>query len=295
MTTTASTQKGGKTMLLIDVQKDFHPGGSLAIESAGADAERIAGIIAKGTMDRLVVTMDSHHKLHIAHPKFWIGGEDGKSHPAPFTIITSDDIKNGVWKPRDNLKIPFGHGRLIDSSMMNTTYDENGNLDLLAYVIEYATALESKGRFKLCIWPEHCLIGSMGHNTVDCIQTVMDQWSESTGGSIEFIPKGENLLTEMYSALKAEVPINAQTDYNQSFLDTLVTCDRLYIVGQAMSHCVNYTTRDIIDKWPKDELHKLCVVTDCMSPVPGFDKEAQEFVDFLKEVGVETCLAANVE
>ena len=41
---------------------------------------------------------------------------------------------------------------------------------------------------------------------------------------------------EMYSALKAEVPINKQTDYNQSFLDNLVTCDRLYIVGQAMSH-----------------------------------------------------------
>lgn len=297
--TTATKVRGGTTLLLIDVQKDFHPGGSLAIEAAGADAERITDIIRRSIADpdspsinRLMVTLDSHHKLHIAHPKFWESGHDGKP-PPPFTIISSSDIKKGTWKPRSNLKLPLGI-ETVKPSMLKCKTDEYGNLNLLDYCIEYTKALEEKGRFKLCIWPEHCLMGTKGHQVVDDVSQVMGDWSDLTGGSIEFVMKGQNLLTEMYSALAAEVPITTQTDYNDTLLFSLSRSDRLLIVGQAMSHCVNYTTRDIIAKWPKGELHKICVVTDCMSPVPGFEKDAEEFTLFLKEKGISTCLAADV-
>lgn len=285
-------------MLLIDVQKDFHPGGSLAIESAGDDAKRTADIIRRSienstspSINRLVVTLDSHHKLHIAHPKFWVSGSDN-DHPPPFTIITSSDIKKGIWKPRSDLKLPIGDS-LVKSSWVTAKYDVKGNMDLLDYCIKYTQLLEQKGRFKLCIWPEHCLIGTPGHQVVDIVSDVMIEWSDATGGSIEFVSKGENLLTEMYSAIKAEVPITSETDYNERLLDSLSQSDRLLIVGQAKSHCVNYTTRDIIARWPKGELHKIRVITDCMSPVSGFEKEADEFEQFLKEKGVKTCLAAD--
>lgn len=296
--TTADKVKGGTTLLLIDVQKDFHPGGSLAIATAGEDAERTTDIIrrsienpASPSINRLVVTLDSHHKLHIAHPKFWQSGTDNEP-PSPFTLISSDDIKKGIWKPRSDLKLPVGDD-LVNSSMIKMK-SVDGKMDLLAYCIEYTRLLEEEGRFKLCIWPEHCLLGTTGHQVVDNISEVMGEWSDATGGSIEFVTKGENLLTEMYSAIKAEVPISSETDYNEKLLDSLSKSDRLLIVGQAESHCVNYTTRDIIERWPKHELHKLCVVTDCMSPVPTFEKEAEEFMLFLKEKGVETCLAADV-
>jgi len=297
--TTATKIEGGTTMLLIDVQKDFHPGGSLAIEAAGEDAIRIADIIRRGIVNpdsiginRLVVTMDSHHKLHIAHPKFWMSGHDEEP-PPPFTIITSNDIQKGKWKPRSNLKLPLG-AETVKNELFKVATDIHGDLNLLDYCIQYTKALEEKGRFSLCIWPEHCLIGSAGHQVVDNISEIMGEWSDVTGGSIEFVMKGQNLLTEMYSAIKAEVPITTQTDYNRPLLFSLSRSDRLIIVGQAMSHCVNYTTRDIIEQWPKSELHKICVVMDCMSPVPGFEKEAEEFKNFLDDEGITTCLAANV-
>jgi len=286
-------------MLLIDVQKDFHPGGSLAIDSAGEDAERTANIIrrsiensASPSINRLVVTLDSHHKLHIAHPKFWVSGDDN-DHPAPFTLITSSDIQQGIWKPRSDLKLPVGDD-LVKSSWVKAKIDVHGNMDLLDYCIQYTKLLEQKGRFKLCIWPEHCLIGTPGHQVVDIVSDAMIEWSDATGGSIEFVMKGENLLTEMYSAIKAEVPITSETDYNERLLDSLSKSDRLLIVGQAKSHCVNYTTRDIVERWPKGELNKIRVITDCMSPVGGFEKEADEFELFLKDNGVKTCLAADV-
>lgn len=30
--------------------------------------------------------------------------------------------------------------------------------------LNYSRKLEQGGRFKICIWPEHCIIGSSGHN-----------------------------------------------------------------------------------------------------------------------------------
>jgi nicotinamidase-related amidase len=95
---TFGTKKaGGTSLLLIDVQKDFHPGGSLAIPAAGEDAERIANAIRTNgdSIERIVATMDSHHKLHIAHPSFWVSGDDEKHHPSPFTIITTEEITLG--------------------------------------------------------------------------------------------------------------------------------------------------------------------------------------------------------
>ena len=67
-------------LLLVDVQKDFHPGGSLAIPSAGGDAERIAALLRDhpGKITRVVATMDSHQRLHIAHPGFWRSGSSGE-------------------------------------------------------------------------------------------------------------------------------------------------------------------------------------------------------------------------
>ena len=97
------------TLLLIDVQNDFHPGGSLAIPSANEDAQRIATFISKNSeaMSRIVETMDTHHELHIAHSGFWVD-VDG-NHPDPFTIISSDNIKTGKWKPIDKFASKFGY------------------------------------------------------------------------------------------------------------------------------------------------------------------------------------------
>ena len=292
ITMAPSTVRGGTTLLLIDVQKDFHPGGSLAIPSADEDAERIAQFIRDNgnSIDRIVATMDSHHKLHIAHPCFWISGDSEKKHPDPFTIISTEDIVTGKWTPRPDLKLPTD-GSLIDPAVfdMSSVVDANGNLDLTKYCIEYSRQLEEKGRFKICIWPEHCLIGTNGHCVVNSVRDAMEEWSEITGGSIEWVLKGQNLLTEMYSALAADIPVCTETNFNDRLQESLLSSDRLIVCGQAMSHCVNYTLRDIVEHWPNEETCKIVVATDCCSAVPGFEAAAETFQTDMKEACVRLC------
>jgi nicotinamidase-related amidase len=291
---TFGTKKtGGTTLLLIDVQKDFHPGGSLAIPTAGEDAGRIANAIRTngGSIDRIVATMDSHHKLHIAHPSFWVSGDDEKQHPSPFTIITTDEIASGKWVPRPDLKLPVNEP-LLDPSVfqgMQRVVDSDHNFDLTKYCIEYSRLLEENGRFKLCIWPEHCLIGTNGHCVVDNVRKAMEEWSEKTGGSIEWVLKGQNLLTEMYSALAADVSLCSTTSFNDKLQKSLLSSDRLIVCGQAMSHCVNYTLRDIVDHWPQEDRAKIILATDCCSAVPGFEDTATTFQEDMKGAGIRLC------
>lgn len=283
------------TLLLVDVQKDFHPGGSLAIPSANEDADRIAELIRNNgdKIDRIVATLDSHHKLHIAHPYFWLSAS--QTHPMPFTIISSEDIQSGTWKPRGDLKLP-AHEALLDSvfdALDDVTTTADATLDLTKYCIEYTRRLEAKGRFKLCVWPEHCLIGSNGHGVVDNVLLAMEEWSARYGGSIEWVHKGQNLLTEMYSALEAEVPISDATSFNHKLMESLLSSDCLLVCGQAMSHCVNYTLRDIVDHWPQEKRSAIRLLTDCASAVPGFEDAASKFQVEMDEAGVRLLPSTN--
>ena len=297
-------EMGGTTLLLIDVQRDFHPGGSLAIPTADADAERIVQLLEKSInnpihpkIDRVIATLDSHHKLHIAHPCFWISGADGITHPRPFTIISHQDVLEGKWKPRSDLHIDqktLLHKDFAPSSLLSSCVNQEF-FDITKYCIEYTRLLEDKGRFQLCIWPEHCLIGSEGHAMHSNVRLALETWCDTFGKSIEWIMKGQNLLTEMYSCLAAEVPISIETSWNQSLLQNLQSEDRIWIVGQAMSHCVNYTVRDLLNHMLPEERHKVYVLKDCMSPVPGFEKESQDFLSFVSASGANICVSTDLK
>lgn len=303
MPTIHTRTRTGTTLLLIDVQKDFHPGGSLAIPTADQDAERIAALIRTNAdkIDRIVATMDSHQKLHIAHPGFWCpgpAGNDKKKRPDPFTIISADDLVRGVWKPRDDLNLPEDLSTIFDSSVFPNVEKlldpASGKLDLNKYCIEYARRLEEKGRFKLCIWPEHCLIGSPGHGLVISVLDAINEWSHKTGRSAEWVLKGQHLLTEMYSALAADVPVSKDTAFNETLQSSLEQSDRLIVCGQAMSHCVNYTMRDIVNHWPKNEASKIELLTDCASPVPGFEDAAALFQKDMEQAGIKLRISSSV-
>jgi nicotinamidase/pyrazinamidase len=240
------------TLLLIDVQKDFHPGGSLAIPTASEDADRIASFITKhaGSINRIVVTLDTHPKWHIAHPTFWVAGDsdaaDGESqqfhHPSPFTVISSEDIRSKKWIPNANPssttslsqhaivdKNIFAQGGSIPDNLFSTQ-EQNENqaksMDLTAYCAEYAHRLESSTsdnrKFSLTIWPEHCIEGSDGHNLVDTVAAAISTWKDGTEEGkrvVEYVFKGMNPYTEMFSAICAEVPVDDKTSFNYDLVD----------------------------------------------------------------------------
>ena len=218
------------TLLLIDCQKDFHPGGSLAVPNADADAARITQFIRQNTpaIHRIVATMDSHHPLHIAHPCFW-SDQDGNN-PTPFTVISTEDIVSGKWTPREDIKPSAREDLLIDDTILQGeipsnlyTTDATGQkqLNMKQWCIEYTKRLASNGKFQLMIWPEHCLVGTEGHNLVTEIGEALMEWSRKTGGSVEWVNKGQNLLTENYSALCAEVPVTKGTSFDYKLLESV--------------------------------------------------------------------------
>jgi len=171
--------------------------------------------------------MASNQTLHTFNSGFWTNGETGE-HPSPFTTITSDDVKNGTWVPRGDIRQGGKGGPMIDDAIFakggdipSNLYNEDGSVNILQFCIEYTSRLESKGRFQLCIWPKHCLIGTSGHNVVPEVMEAVLDWSHETGGIVEWVDKGQNLFTEMYSAFCAEVPLNGKTDFDQDLFSSV--------------------------------------------------------------------------
>eukprot|EP00560_Eucampia_antarctica_P007955 CAMPEP_0197823974 /NCGR_PEP_ID=MMETSP1437-20131217/1287_1 /TAXON_ID=49252 ORGANISM="Eucampia antarctica, Strain CCMP1452" /NCGR_SAMPLE_ID=MMETSP1437 /ASSEMBLY_ACC=CAM_ASM_001096 /LENGTH=312 /DNA_ID=CAMNT_0043423415 /DNA_START=47 /DNA_END=985 /DNA_ORIENTATION=- len=303
-----SEDKGGTgtTLLLIDVQNDFHPGGSLAIEAANADADRITQLIrsSRSKINHIVATLDSHHRLDIAHSGFWVSGDgDEIQHPDPFTIISSEDVASGKWRPHRHVKIINSNAADENNSVhLDPTIFDNyqqvvntkGEIDPSKYALQYTKQLEKNGCFQLCIWPEHCLIGGPGHNIVKSVWDAMQEWSLYSGGQIHYVYKGQHPLTEMFSALRAEVPVSKSTSFDQTLFDKLKQSDRILVAGQALSHCVNYTMRDMVDSSTPEERSKICLLRDCSSSVPGFEAASDEFLQYLEKNGVATCKAEDV-
>ncbi len=62
--------------------------------------------------------------------------------------------------------------------------------------------------------------------------------------------------------------------------------ERLLVCGQALSHCVNYTVRDILDHWHPNEAGRITILSDCASSVPGFEDAGGAFLDDMAKAGV---------
>ena len=258
-------------LLIIDPQNDFcNPKGALFVTNADNDSSNISKFIEKygNRLDDIHVTLDSHHLVDIAHPIFWVG-RDGKN-PPPFTIITLDDLKNGVWSTKNPAWFPKG--------------------------TEYVKKLADNGRYPLCIWPAHCLIGSWGYCVQDDVYKALTSWEEKYFGMIDFVTKGSNLWTEHYSAVQADVPDpqDPGTMLNTRLIDTLKEADIIYIAGEALSHCVANTIRDIANNFGEDNIKKFILLEDCSSSVPGFEKFGDDFVTEMTKRGMKTSKSTNI-
>lgn len=250
-------------LLIIDPQVDFcDPSGALFVQGADADMERLAGFVSAhgaGLTD-IHVTLDTHHKRDIAHPLWW--RDAAGAPPAPFTIISVEDVERERWVPADPAQAERS----------------------LAYV----HALAANGRYPLCIWPEHCLIGSTGHAVYPALFEALGEWERASGESIAFWRKGENPLTEHYSVLRADVPDpdDPSTLPNLALIDALRSADRILVTGEAGSHCVASTLRDL-DNLAPELTRRLVLLIDAVSPVTGFESFQESFLTDLTARGMQ--------
>jgi nicotinamidase/pyrazinamidase len=130
----------------------------------------------------------------------------------------------------------------------------------------------------------------------DALLPTLDWWSEQRGRAVTWVLKGQNNRTEMYSALKAEVPVkdDPATHLNMQLIATLASHSQVLVCGEAKSHCVNFTTRHLLSAWPKDRpVADIVVLEDATSPVGGCEAEADKFFDDMRAAGVSMVKAAE--
>ncbi|MCA9349243.1 nicotinamidase [Candidatus Saccharibacteria bacterium] len=265
-------------LLLIDLQGDFtYPEGTLYVggrsgRGAIEDIQRVAEFIYRNldVITNITTTLDTHFAFQIFFPWFWQNAA-GNS-PAAHTIITTEDIRKGVYTPN-----PAVAGLLV-----------GGNYQwLLKQVAFYVAELERAGKYQLYLWPPHTLLGSVGHVLNGVIHEArmfhaLTRFSQS-GSEI----KGGNALTENYSVLRPEVlmrwdgePLDQK---NTRFIESLLENDYVVIGGEAASHCVSSSIDDLLGEiLAKDPAlaAKVYILADCMSAVVVPDGNGGFLADF---------------
>ena len=228
----------------IDCQVGFClPGASLFVPGAVDDMRRAIEWLYRNLpqLTGLYLSLDTHRLFQIFHPVWWVG-PDG-NHPAPFTTITTSEVRSGRWIPQMRQDL----------------------------CLEYVERLEATGRLALTVWPYHTLLGGVSHALVPALMEASIFHSVARAEQTHFETKGSHALTENYSVLAPEVrELGGETvgTFNQSFLDLLMSHDRVYVFGEAKSHCVLATLEDIRKSAADPKLlDRVYILEDAMSPV----------------------------
>jgi len=132
------------------------------------------------------------------------------------------------------------------------------------------------------VWPPHCLIGSHGATVFPELYDSLLEW-ENKIRKINFVPKGSNMYTEHYSAVKADVeyPGDPTTMLNTQLIDILANTDMdILIAGQALDFCIANTIRDIADEFSDEQVARFVLLEDATSSVnsPGLEHLGQDFI-----------------
>lgn len=245
--------------VIIDPQNDFIDDAtnspSLAVSGALKNMENIANVLRKDKVDEVLVTLDTHTVWDIAHTSWWKNSEGKEINP--FTMISSADIMSGKYV-------------CSDPSMQE-------------HSLNYTRALEAGGNYTHFVWPNHCIVGTKGHEIHNLVKEALNEIAVPTN----YLNKGMNVKTEHYSAFKAEVPVpeDKSTDIDIKSITHINSFDRIVFSGEAQSHCVRASVLDFLDNIPEHARSKVILLEDCMASVPGFEAQGVEFINKAKELG----------
>lgn len=262
-------------LVLVDMQHDFvAPDGALAVPGAQDDLARLLAWLYRnaGRVTRIYLSLDTHLPSHIFYGGWWIDPRTGQ-HPAPFTAITVEQVERGEWAP------------LVEAE----------------WSLDYVRALRQQARKDLMIWPPHTMEGTLGHMLAAPLSEAVAWHSVARDVAPVYISKGRTPRTEFYGVFGTEVPDprDPPSALNTALLDAVMRHDRVYLAGEAKSHCVLETTRQIVARYADrpDILDRLHILTDCMSavahPTIDFDALANAELAAMGERGVRLVASAD--
>ena len=239
----------------IDVQQDFMDHGALGVAGAQKDVERMTRFIYDNMekISNIAVSMDTHTPHQIFHPCWWIA-ENG-AHTAPYTVITLKDLDEGKWR-----------------AVINPQASR-----------EYVKNLEKKKKKALCIWTYHCMQGTTGAALENQFANMIYFHSVARKAVVQRLVKGQDPMSEMYGIIRPEYDTKGYM--NLEFLNKLERFDKVLIAGEAKSHCVLESIKQILEYYETrpEVTEKVYVLEDCMSSISGYEDMAnQMFEDFRK-------------
>jgi nicotinamidase-related amidase len=251
-------------LLGIDVQNTFCiPEFELFVggrtnRGAVEDNQRLVDFIYRNLnlITHISLTMDTHQAVQIFHSVFLVN-QDGNN-PAPYTLISAEDIRSGRWKI--NPAIADSLGIQPDSAQ--------------SHLEHYVSELQKNEKYELTIWPYHAMLGGIGHALVSSVEEAIFFHTIARHSQADFIIKGDNSITEHYSAVGPEVLTNPEGERigqkDQRIINKVIEFDMLIIAGQAKSHCVAWTVEDLrlhFQESDPSQLKKIYLLEDCSSPV----------------------------
>ena len=265
-------------LLLVDEQKDFClPEGALFVagrSGTGAvdDTRRLVEWIYRNlaSVTRITATLDTHLAFQIFFASFWVD-RDGR--PAePHRVVTAADVRDGALRPNPAVAAWLSRG------------DEGW---LRAEALHYCESLEREGKYRLYLWPPHCLLGGDGHALVGAVQEARLFQAYVRGAQSWTEEKGSHPLTENYSVLRPEVRVRHDgrplPGRNARLVDSLLASGALVVAGQASSHCVKSTVEDLLGEIRARDpalAGRVYLLVDCMSPVVVPDGSGGFLADF---------------
>jgi len=266
---TPVSQMAKKVIVIgIDEQLDFMPDGALGVPNADKDVERFTKFIYDNMdeISKIAVSIDTHIPHQIFHPCWWI--DKNGNHPAPYTEIKLDDLDKGnyraVIKP-------------IESR-------------------DYVMHLEQDGKKTLVAWPYHCIQGTTGCSLDNQFSNMVYFHSVAKKSIPITIVKGQDPLSEMYGIIRPEYDTKGYV--NIAFLNLLANYDMIIIGGEAKSHCVLETIKQILEHFANQPeiTNKIYILEDCMSSIPGFEDITNvTFDDFRKIYGVHIVKSTDLK
>lgn len=250
----------------VDIQIDFvfpPPIGRLSVPNAVDDTRRTIEWLYSNVhqITQIAASLDTHTPFQIFYPSWW-KSENGE-HPAPFTVITAEEVKKGHWIP---------------------TLDPE-------WSVRYLEELETRGKKQLMIWPFHCMEGSTGRALAPALTEAITYHSGARTAQPHFLTKGTIPQTEFYSVVEPEVkyPQHPEGGLNTHFLEMVADFDLIYVTGQARSHCVLETMNSVLryfDSQP-DVIAKLRFLDDCTSSIAGFEEPTEARIQEFAQTGVK--------
>jgi nicotinamidase-related amidase len=208
-------------------------------------------------ISQVAISIDTHNPFQIFHPCWWV--DKNGNNPPPFTAITLADLDAGKWQP-------------VVNPIASREYVEN---------------LEKTGKKVLVVWTYHCLQGTSGCALENQFANMVYFHSVAKKSMVMRLVKGQDPLSEMYGIIKPEY--DTKNYINIDFLNKIEQFDKVIIGGEAKSHCVLESIKQILEYYQnKPEVtKKVYILEDCMSMIPGFEQPTDDaFKSFKKQYKV---------